>query len=341
MGTLSGMKRRGFTVLAGALITFVLTMAAVYAPIPYVILKPGPTVDTLGKDKDAEIIQISGTETSTSTGQLRLTTVGVQPEPNLVSAILGWFDGTEAVVPRELIYPPDETEEQVDQRNAEEFQASQTTAETAALRELGLPILVTVAKVAADGPSAGKLQDGDVITAVDGTAVESAPGLTELVRAKPAGTARTLDVTRAGQKTTVQITTQEMDGQPRIGVEIQEKPPFTLEIKLDEIGGPSAGLMFTLGIIDKLTPEDLTGGKVVAGTGTIDGDGNVGEIGGIPQKLVGAKRAGAQVFLVPEGNCEEAKQNAVDGLPMYRVATLDDALSALEAMRAGRTPELC
>ncbi len=124
-------------------------------------------------------------------------------------------------------------------------------------------------------------------------------------------------------------------------MEIQEKPPFTLEIKLDEIGGPSAGLMFTLGIIDKLTPEDLTGGKVVAGTGTIDGDGNVGEIGGIPQKLVGAKRAGAQVFLVPEGNCEEAKQNAVDGLPMYRVATLDDALSALEAMRAGRTPELC
>lgn len=137
------------------------------------------------------------------------------------------------------------------------------------------------------------------------------------------------------------ITTQELEGQPRIGVEIAEKPPFTLEIKLDEIGGPSAGLMFTLGIIDKLKPEDLTGGKIIAGTGTIDADGNVGEIGGIPQKLVGAKRAGAEVFLVPEGNCAEAKQNAVDGLPMFKVATLDDALSALDALRAGRTPELC
>ncbi|WP_033340850.1 YlbL family protein [Catenuloplanes japonicus] len=335
------MKRRGFTVLVGALITFVLTMAAVYAPIPYVILKPGPTVDTLGKDKDAEVIQISGTDVSSSAGQLRLTTVGVQPEPNLVSAILGWFDGTEAVVPRELIYPPDESEEQVDQRNAEEFQASQNSAETAALRKLGLPVHVTVEKVTDGGPSVGKLQVGDVITSVDGEPVGTAPRLTELVRAKPSGTERTVGVTRAGAALTVAITTQELEGQPRIGVEIAEKPPFTLEIKLDEIGGPSAGLMFTLGIIDKLKPEDLTGGKIIAGTGTIDADGNVGEIGGIPQKLVGAKRAGAEVFLVPEGNCAEAKQNAVDGLPMFKVATLDDALSALDALRAGRTPELC
>ncbi|MFI5843523.1 PDZ domain-containing protein [Catenuloplanes sp. NPDC051500] len=335
------MKRRGFTVLVGALLTFVLTMAAVYAPIPYVILKPGPTVDTLGKDKDAEVIQISGTDVSTSAGQLRLTTVGVQPEPNLVSAILGWFDGTEAVVPRELIYPPDETEEQVDKRNAEEFQNSQSSAEKAALHELGLPTLVTVVTVTADGPSVGKLQAGDVITAVDGEPVAAAPRLTELVRAKPAGTERALTVTRAGQTVTVAITTQEKDGQPRIGVEIDEKPPFQLDIKLDEIGGPSAGLMFTLGIIDKLKPEDLTGGKIIAGTGTIDADGNVGDIGGIPQKLVGAKRAGAVVFLVPAGNCAEAKQNAVDGLPMFKVATLDDALAALDALRAGRTPELC
>lgn len=335
------MKRRGFTVLVGALITFVLTMAAVYAPIPYVILKPGPTVDTLGKDKDADVIQISGTDVSSSAGQLRLTTVGVQPEPNLVSAILGWFDGTEAVVPRELIYPPDETEEQVDQRNAEEFQNSQSSAEKAALVELGLPTHVTVQTVTADGPSVGKLQVADIITAVDGTPVTSAPGLTDLIRAKPAGTERALTVTRAGQTVAVAITTQDREGQPRIGVEIEEKAPFQLAIKLDEIGGPSAGLMFTLGIIDKLKPEDLTGGKIIAGTGTIDADGNVGEIGGIPQKLVGAKRAGAEVFLVPEGNCAEAKQNAVDGLPMFKVATLDDALTALDALRAGRTPELC
>jgi PDZ domain-containing protein len=99
--------------------------------------------------------------------------------------------------------------------------------------------------------------------------------------------------------------------------------------------------MFTLGIIDKIKPDDLTGGKVIAGTGTIDNEGNVGPIGGIPQKLVAAKRDGAKVFLTPDRNCAEAVQNAVPGLPLAKVATLDDALKALEDVRANRQPTLC
>ncbi|BCJ66501.1 YlbL family protein [Polymorphospora rubra] len=338
------MRRRGVTVLIGALFTALLSIGVLAAPIPYVVLGPGPTVDTLGTEDDKEVIQISGTQTSSSEGQLRLTTVGVQPDVKLLAAIMGWFSDDEAVVPRELIYPPNETREQVDQRNAEDFAASQTSAETAALRKLGYPVQVVVKVVTAGGPAEGALQVGDVITSVDGQPVTTATGLTELIRAEPAGSTLTIGYTRGGAPATVPLTTRAESGQPpRIGVEIgQEQPhPFELKIDLDEIGGPSAGLMFALGIIDKIDPEDLTGGRIIAGTGTIDDEGNVGAIGGIPQKLVGAKAAGASVFLVPADNCEEAVRNAQPDLPLLKVGNLDEALAALEAVRAGREAPRC
>jgi Lon-like protease len=338
------MKRRGLTVLLGALVTTLLSIGVLAAPIPYVVLGPGPTVDTLGKEDGKEVIQVSGRETSTSAGQLRLTTVGVQPDVKLLPAIVGWLSADEAVVPRELIYPPGQTEQQVEQRNTEEFSASQSSAETAALRVLGYPVQVTVKTVTPGGASVDVLRAGDVITAVDGQAVTSTQKLTELVRAKPAGTALTVGYTRNGAPATTTITTRAGDGgQPRIGVEIapQQPHPFQLKINLGDIGGPSAGLMFALGIVDKLKPEDLTGGKIIAGTGTIDDDGQVGAIGGIQQKLVGAKDAGAQAFLVPADNCAEALSNAQPGLPLLKVSTLDDALHALETLRAGGQPPRC
>jgi PDZ domain-containing protein len=338
------MRRRGVTVLLGALITALLSVGVLAAPIPYVVLGPGPTVDTLGKEDGKEVIQVNGTQTSTSAGQLRLTTVGVQPDVKLLSAIAGWFSDEEAVVPRELIYPPDQTEQQVEERNAEDFKASQSSAETAALRELGYPVQVTIKNVTAGGPSEGVLKPGDVVTKVDGQAVTSAPKLTELVRAKPAGTELTIEYTRDGKGATTKITTRAAEGEPpRIGVEIESKQPHPFELKIDlaEIGGPSAGLMFALGIIDKIEPDDLTAGKIIAGTGTIDDEGNVGPIGGIPQKLVGAKEAGAVYFLTPADNCTEAKANARPGLPLIKVGTLDEALAALETLRGGGQPPLC
>jgi PDZ domain-containing protein len=338
------MRRRGVTVLLGALITALLSVGVLAAPIPYVVLGPGPTVDTLGKEDGKEVIQVNGTQTTTSAGQLRLTTVGVQPDVKLLSAIAGWFSDEEAVVPRELIYPPDQTEQQVEERNAEDFKASQSSAETAALRELGYPVQVTIKNVTAGGPSDGILKAGDVVTKVDGQPVTSAPKLTELVRSKPAGTALTIEYTRGGKPATTKITTRSAEDEPpRIGVEIEPKQPHPFELKIDlaEIGGPSAGLMFALGIIDKIEPEDLTGGKIIAGTGTIDDEGNVGPIGGIAQKLVGAKEAGAVYFLTPIDNCTEAKANARPGLPLIKVSTLDEALAALETLRAGGQPPLC
>jgi PDZ domain-containing protein len=338
------MRRRGVTVLLGALLTALLSLGVIGAPIPYVVLGPGPTVNTLGSQNGTEVIQVSGRATSTSAGQLRLTTVGVQPDVRLLSAISGWLSGSEAVVPRELIYPPGQTQQQVDQRNAEDFTASQSSAETAALRELGFPVQVAVKTVTPGGPSVDRLQTDDVITSVNGQPVTTATKLTDLVRAQPAGTTLTIGYLRGGAAATTTVTTTAASGEPpRIGVEIEQRQPhpFQLKIDLGDIGGPSAGLMFTLGIIDKLTPEDLTGGKVIAGTGTIDDEGNVGPIGGIPQKLVGAKQAGAVSFLVPADNCAEAVSNPQPGLPLYRVATLNDALTALNLLRTGGQPPRC
>lgn len=339
------MRRRGVTVLLGALITALLALGVVATPIPYVILKPGPTVDTLGADKGKQVIQVTGAQTSTSKGQLRLTTVGVQPDVELLWAIRGWVSDSDAVVPRELVYPPNQTEQQVEQRNAEEFAASQTSAETAALRQLGYPVQVTVKKIVGGGPSEGQLSAGDVLTTVDGTQITSAGRLTELIRAAPAGTALTVAYTRAGKAASARITPRvEKPGDPpRIGIEVEHKQPhpFTLKIDLEKIGGPSAGLMFSLGIVDKLRPDDLTGGRIIAGTGTIDDEGRVGPIGGIAQKLVGARKAGATVFLTPADNCAEAVRNAQPGLPLAKVGNLTEALSALDALRGGRQPVLC
>jgi PDZ domain-containing protein len=338
------MKRRGVTVLLGAVITALLSIGVFAVPIPYVILGAGPTVNTLGQEDGKEVIQVSGRSTSTSAGQLRLTTVGVQPNAKLLPAIYGWFRHDEAVVPRELVYPPGKTEKQVEQDNAEEFQVSQTSAETAALREMGYPVQVVVKSVDAAGPSNGLLRAGDVITTVDGQPVQTGANLVDLIQAKPSGSRLTIGYVRGGARATTTVTSAASNGgTPRIGVSIdQQQPhPFSITFNVGDIGGPSAGLMFALGIVDKLRPEDLTGGKVIAGTGTIDDAGRVGPIGGIPQKLVGAKKAGAQVFLVPADNCDEAVRNAQPNLPLIRVGSLDEALDALDGLRSGRQPARC
>ncbi|WP_213452577.1 YlbL family protein [Rhizomonospora bruguierae] len=334
------MKRRGVTVLFGAVMVVLLSVG-MFMQVPYVVLGPGPTVDTLGSANGAEVIQVTGHATSTSAGQLRLTTVGVQPRANLYTAIRSWFDSEEAVVPRELIYPPGQTQQQVDQQNAQDFKRSQTSAETAALRELGFPVQVRITKVDPGGPSDGALAVGDILTGVDGVPAEDGEKLVELIRGKPAGTTLSIDYTREGRTVTARITTA--GNPPAIGVRVEDQQPhpFQLSIKLDEIGGPSAGLMFALGIVDKLTPEDLTGGKIIAGTGEIDGRGAVGPIGGIGQKLVGARDAGARYFLVPADNCAEALANAQPDLVMAKVTSLRDALAALAQVRAGTTPTPC
>lgn len=339
------MRRRGVTVLVGAVLVALLAWAVSTAPVPYVLLSPGPTVDTLGAADDKDVIAVKRATATESAGQLRLVTVSVRSDDvNLLDALRGWLSSETAVVPRELVYPPGKTAEEVDRENTQQFEASQTSAETAALRKLGYPVQVVVTRVAEGFPAQAALRADDVISSVDGQPVTSAVKLTELVRAKPVGTALSIGYRRGGRPATATITTVAgTDGTPRIGIEVEQQQPhpFELTIELKKIGGPSAGLMFALGIVDTLDPADLTGGRIVAGTGTIDDEGRVGAIGGIPQKLVAAKEAKAVAFLTPADNCAEAVANAVPGLALVSVASLDEALASLEALRAGRQPALC
>ena len=338
------MRRRGTTVLVGAVLVTVLTILVGQASVPYVELGPGPTYDTVGLDPDGkEVIVVTGATTSKSEGQLRFVTVAVQSRVSLIEAILGWWNDEDAVVPRELIFPPGQTQEQIEQQNAEDFANSQSAAEAAALAELGYTTMIKVKEVSEGAPAAAVLKAGDVITSVDGTTVDSGSKLLELIRAKPAGSELTVGITRVGKAEVVKVKTYDDQGVQRIGIqpEVTTSAPFTLSIPVENVGGPSAGLMLALGIIDKLKPEDLTGGKIIAGTGTIDPAGTVGPIGGVPQKLVGAKAAGATYFLTPKDNCAEAVANAQAGLTLVQVTTLDEALAALGQIRAGQPPTLC
>jgi len=139
------------------------------------------------------------------------------------------------------------------------------------------------------------------------------------------------------------IASEDKPVRPIVGLSLEERAKFdvTVEIGLKDVGGPSAGLMFALGIIDKLGRESLTGGRAIAGTGEITAEGVVGPIGGIPQKMLGARESGATVFLVPADNCEEAKKARHDGLQLVKVGTLKEALDALKALREGGTPQSC
>src|SRR3954453_10535128 len=158
MAKLTRMRRRGVTVILGALITALLAVGVMAAPLPYVVLKPGPTVNTLGTQDGKDVIQVKKGQTSTSAGQLRLTTVNVQSQVELVWAISSWFSRKDAVVPRELIYPPNRTEKQVEQENAQEWTDSQQSAVIVALTKLGYPLQTVVRSVAAGGAATGLLQ---------------------------------------------------------------------------------------------------------------------------------------------------------------------------------------
>lgn len=338
------MSRRTLTLLLSTLLATFLVVGALVAQVPYVALGPGPTFNTLGDEDGKPVIAIAGRQTYPTPGHLDLTTVGVQSSLTLGEALQGWFRRNEAVVPRDLVFPPSQTDEQVDAANTRAMTESQDAATTAALTALDIPVAVEVAAVAPDSPAGGELRAGDVITSVEGQTVTSPVQLRSVIGDRAVGGQVRIGYRRDGASRTAVLTTQssgELPPRPVIGVETDVEYPFSVDIALKEVGGPSAGLMFALGIIDKLGPESLTGGRYVAGTGEIGPDGTVGPIGGIQQKVVAARGKGAELFLVPAANCPDAVANAPEGLRLARVQTLDDALTALETVRAGGEPVAC
>lgn len=338
------MKQRGITVIVGAVLVATLTWLALHAQVPYVQLEPGPSYNTLGKDDQGkDVIVLTGATATQSKGQLRFLTIVIRRQLTLAEAIEGWLKGDESVVPEELYFPPGQTQDQIDKENQQDFATSISSAQIAALNKLGYPPLVGVKDVAAGSPADGKLKPGDIIVTVDGEKIDTVDTMINKLRAKPAGTTFQFGITRDGVAMTIPVQTKDDGGVPRIGVtpEITSAAKFKISIPIENVGGPSAGLMLTLGIIDKIEPEDLTGGKIIAGTGTIDPSGKVGPIGGLPQKLVTAKSAGATWFLTPKDNCAEGVANQKPGLPLVQVSTLDEALTALADIRAGTEPPLC
>ncbi|MEU4796018.1 PDZ domain-containing protein [Streptomyces sp. NPDC023327] len=356
------MPRRTATMLASTLMLIALLCAGVLIKVPYAEMSPGPTVNTLGDHDGEPVLQISGHKTYPTTGNLNMTTVRVTSadyKMNLAEAVYGWLAHDNIVVPHDTLYPDGKTEQQSSQENAEEFSESQESAKVAALRELHLPVKsqVIVSTVVKGDPAEGKLHAGDVIKEVDGKPVKDRTDVAKFVTEHDPGESVTFTVVpvkeaAAAEKTDkeptrtedIKITTKKAEDADRaiVGIEAgtDHTFPFTIDIKLADVGGPSAGLMFALGIVDKLTPEDLTGGEFVAGTGTIDDRGKVGPIGGIQMKTVGARAKGAQYFLTPKANCAAAASDVPDGLTLVKVDTIHDAVRALKKIREGDTDAL-
>jgi PDZ domain-containing protein len=337
------MSRQLRTLVTGLVLVIALGLVCFGLHVPYVVLSPGPTINTLGTDQGKDIIAISGRTPAATRGHLNLTTVSVETTPTTVfGAIKGWLASDEVVVPHDSVYPPGQSEQQTNQQDAQDFIESQDSATAAAACELKYPKGFGIASVSSDSPNVGVLRPGDRFVSLAGKPVKDDTSLKAVLGTLHAGQRVPLVVVRGTAQTTVTVVLAAPTSgstTPRLGVAVTNGCllPFQVTLSLTGIGGPSAGLMFALGIVDKLGTDDLTGGRFIAGTGTIDADGNVGRIGGIQLKMLGARRQGATVFLAPEGNCSDVRGNVPSGLTVIKVSTLHEAIADLDALNAGRT----
>ncbi len=186
-------------------------------------------------------------------------------------------------------------------------------------------------------PADGKIKVRDILRRIGTTPVTQHTDVGKLIAAVPEGGSVPVVVERNGRPVKVRLTPTTVDGHRLIGVQLQVGYTFPFKVSVnisDSIGGPSAGLMFALSIYDLLTPGSLTGGQVVAGTGTIAADGTVGEIGGIQQKIAGARQDGARLFLVPPANCSDALGGDNGSMRLVKAATLEQAISEVKAWSA-------
>jgi Lon-like protease len=344
--SLSDVNRRILTLLVALVPIVVFGVLLALVPVPYISLGPGPAFDTLGEVDGKQVVDIKGTQTHPTTGHLDMTTVSQRDELSLAEALTLWLSGQEQLMPRDLVYPPGSSREEVDKANDADFKQSEHNAEFAALGYLKYPQTVTVVVVSEPGPSVNKLQPGDSIQAVNGTPVANVDQFTSYLRHTKPGQSVSLDFRRKNAPPGVaQVTLGKHPDKNYgfVGVSVTDAPwaPFSVDFNLANVGGPSAGLIFSLAVIDKLTTGNLAGSKFVAGTGTIKPDGEVGRIGGIVHKMSAARDAGATVFLVPAENCYEANSAKVPGLQLIKVDNLGGAVDALHAVAAGGQPPRC
>jgi PDZ domain-containing protein len=336
----------------GLLVVLAVGVLAGTVRVPLVALGPGPTFDTLGAIDGKPVVSVNGRQTYPTTGHLNMTTVAVTDGLTAVTALQFWADAERELVPRAAIYPPGKTDQQVEQENTAQFTDSENDAEVAALSYLHEPVKVVVGPVSAGAPAAGVLKEGDQILSVKGQQVTSPGQVSQILTTTKPGDRIPVSFQRGdapAMEGTVTVGARPpIAGRPDgpqgfLGITPEGRPadPNQIVISLGDIGGPSAGLAFALAVIDKLTPDDLTGGRFIAGTGEIGPTGVVGPIGGIPLKMIAARHAGATVFLVPAANCAEAAAKTPAGLQLIKVTALTDAVDSLNALKQGRTAPGC
>ena len=306
--------------------------------VPYAAEGPGPTFDTLGEYRGEKVVDISGAELDETEGNLDMTTVEIRTGMTLAEAVRRWLS-EDTLVPIDHFIRPGETLEEVSQRNEVLFSSSESAATIAAMTYLDKPLQIRVVGVAEDSAAEGELRDGDIIRSVDGTAVTLPIEVQEAVRAKKPGDRIRLEVDREGGDRAVEVTLgshPEQPDVPLLGVVMDATPAdgITVNYNLEDIGGPSAGMMFSLAVVDKLSEGPLNGGRFVAGTGTISVTGEVGSIGGVIHKVRAARDAGAEVFLAPSANCAEAVSRDHGDMAVLKVDTLAEAIDQMAAYDA-------
>ena len=315
-------------IVVGVLVVVAAAVAA-WVPIPYYGVGPGPAREV------APQILLDGQPRYDPTGKLVWTTIRFWRLTPL-AAFAAWVDPNDAIVGQDVLYPPSTTREEADQRSISQMDQSKIDATSVVLARLdnypyrhgeGALVEATVPGC----PAEGQLFPGDVITQIDGHSVATRAQASRLIDAVPKG--KTLEFTVDVDGTVEHVSFQRAacgdNGEALVGVSLLDVFPFEVTISSGDVGGPSAGMMWALGLYELLTPGDLTAGRTIAGTGTIDLTGNIGPIGEIRDKVVAAEDAGASIFLAPADNMNDLAGVDTGSMHVIPVATFPDALRAL------------
>jgi PDZ domain-containing protein len=334
--------RQRVIAVVGVVALIGLVFALNFYQLPVVALSPGPMEDVLAR------LKVEGSRVYDSEGKLYLTSVGVDDNVRFYEALLDMANRDVQLVPRAQLYPEEQDSAEIDKENVALMDRSKETATVVALRQVGYkiePSGVEVTEVVAGAPADGKLRAGDEILAADGHLVDSTDEVRKAITGHKPGERVAFRVERGKGEKNVSVEVQEVEDQPRVGILLRDLFP-NLPVKVtiqtqNNIGGPSAGLMFTLSIIDKLTRDDLTGGRRIAGTGEIALDGSVLPVGGVGEKLIAVHRLGVTTFLIPAENCAGVKGQVPDGLRLVKVSKVDDALRFLRDPKAAASAPGC
>jgi len=332
--------RRSRYVLLGLL--FLTFSSMIFLPTGYVIERPGQVFNVMGTVSGEPVISSDDLEVYASDSRFDVTTISLvgnrDSTPSWVQVLLAWVDPEQNVLPVSEVFPDNRSTQEIRAESTAQMEISQQDAIAAALTHLGysVPTKLYVQSVLVDSPSSKVLVAGDIVISAGGLTLENFDQLRAQIQ-KTEGEPIEIVVEREGERKAFTITPVKKEELWVIGSMIAYiyDFPVSVSLQLGDVGGPSGGLMFTLGIIDALGEGSLAGEHHVSGTGTINAVGKVGNIGGIGMKMIAAKKSGADLFLVPSGNCQEASGQVPEGLSVVSVRDLDDALEAIEKLKSG------